>query len=201
MDQQEALDQIKVIRRIMESVSQQMFFSPWQWIEWGVLGILGSLATIYLWHQQQVSEVLFLWIAIFVVGGVAESSIWLKSAQRRGVEPFHPFVKKTWSIAGLIMLLALILSAVFIRAGQLLYLPGLWLLDLGVIVLVIVILISKKEMLLIGGELLAGGVLAVSLLLDDSILVFLVCFGFGSLVMGIYMLIVERKISNKQNAH
>jgi hypothetical protein len=199
MDQQEALDQIKVIKRIMESVSQQMFFSPWQWIEWGMLGIFGSLATIYLWHQQQVSEVLFLWIAIFVVGGVVESFIWLKSVQHRGIEPFHPFVKKTWSIAGLIMLLALILSAVFIRTGQLLYLPGLWLLDLGVIVLVIVILISKKEMLLIGGELLAGGVLAVSLLLDDSILVFLVCFGIVSLVMGVYMLIVERKNANKQN--
>jgi len=35
MEQQEALEQIKLIRDTMQKASQKFFFSPRQWIEWG----------------------------------------------------------------------------------------------------------------------------------------------------------------------
>ena len=48
MEQQEALEQIKLIRETMQKATQKFFFSPWQWIEWGIVVIIGGLITHWL---------------------------------------------------------------------------------------------------------------------------------------------------------
>ncbi len=196
MDQEEALEQIKQIRQMMTKASERILFSPWQWIEWGILIVVGCIVNILFLTRQH--QVLFLWIAIFILGGALETVIWMKKAQSEGVEPFNPFLMKMWGIAGSIVMIGVIFSFVFYQINQPLYIPGLWLIIMGVGLYSISILGARIELFFYGTICLVSGILAVSPLLDYSLYILMVSFGFGGIIFGIYMQIREKQIKSKQ---
>jgi len=188
MNQEEALKQIKLIREMVQKASERFLFSPWQWIEWGVLVIVGCLITYGLQRIGSDNNIIFLWIAIFIIGGALETYIWMVAARGRGVEPFNPFILKLWGVAFTIMVMAIILTFVFINLHQALYIPGLWLMTMGSVMVNFFIMAERKDMLLFGIVQMIGGILAVSFLLKYSLLVGAVFFGIGALIHGIYSL-------------
>ncbi|MBN2410987.1 hypothetical protein JXQ31_04790 [candidate division KSB1 bacterium] len=196
MDQEEALKQIKQIRQMMTKASERILFSPWQWIEWGILIVVGCIVNILFLTGQH--QILFLWIAIFILGGALETVIWMKKAQSEGVEPFNPFLMKMWGIAGSIILIGVIFSFVFYQINQVLYIPGLWLIIMGVALYSISILGARMELFFYGIICLVSGILAVSPLLDYSLYILMVSFGFGGIFFGIYMQIREKQIKSNR---
>lgn len=188
MNQEEALKQIKLIREMVQKASERFLFSPWQWIEWGALVIVGCLTTYWLQSIGRPDNIIFLWIAIFITGGALETYIWMVAARGRGVEPFNPFILKLWGVAFTTMVLAIIFTFVFINLHLALYLPGLWLVTMGVVMVNFFIMAERKDMLLLGIVQMIGGILAVSFLLKYSLLVGAVFFGVGSMSHGIYSL-------------
>ena len=189
MKQEEALEQIRLIREMMQKASQKFLFSPWQWIEWGVLVIVGCLLTHWLQNSGSANNIIFLWIAIFIIGGALESYIWMVAARRRGIEPFNTYILRLWGVAFTIMTMAIILTFVFIDLHQTLYIPGLWLMTMGVVMVSFFIMAERKDLFLFGVTQIVGGVLAVSFLLEHSLLVGAVFFGIGALIHGIYSLV------------
>ena len=164
MNQKEALNQIKLIREMMQTASQKFLFSPWQWIEWGILVILGCLFTYWLQNHGQPNHIIFLWISIFIAGGTLEVYIWTVTARNRGVEPFNSFILKLWGVAYSIMIMSVILTIVFIDLNQLLYIPGLWLMTIAVVMLSFFFIADRKDLLIFGVVQMIGGILAVSIL-------------------------------------
>jgi len=189
MKQEEAMEQIRLIREMMQKASHRFLFSPWQWIEWGVLIIIGYLATSWLQNHGQSNHIIILWISIFIIGAALESYIWMAAARRRGIEPFNAFILKLWGVAFAIMTMSIILSFIFIDLRQALYIPGLWLMTMGVVMVTFFILAERKDLLLFGATQMVGGILAVSFLLEHSLLVGAVFFGIGALIHGIYSLL------------
>ncbi len=187
MNQEEALKQIKLIREMVQKASERFLFSPWQWIEWGVLVIVGCLLTYWL-QSIGSNNIIFLWIAIFIIGGALESYIWMVAARQRGVEPFNTFILRLWGVGCTIMLMAIILTFVFVTLHQSLYIVGLWLMTIGTMWLSFSIMAERKDLLLFGTVQMLGGILAVSFLLKYSLLVGAVFFGIGALAHGIYSL-------------
>jgi len=193
MDQEEALKQIKIIRQMMSRATDKFFFSPWQWIEWALLIIIGCVLTIWCPAVMCKMPLLFLWVIIFIVGGSLETLIWMRAAQNRGVEPFNPLIMRIWGMAGCIMFIAIILSLVFIQIHQPFYIPGLWMLSMGVTLYSCVILGGRKRLLIIGTILLVCGLTALSFLVVYSLYVLMAGFGLGGLLYGVWQLYADRK--------
>lgn len=189
MKQEEALGQIKLIREMMQKASDRFLFSPWQWIEWGVLISVGYIITLLLQKYGQSGYIFFLWLSIFVIGSVLETYIWMTAARERGIEPFNYFILKLWGVAFTIMAMSIILTFVFISLGHILYIPGLWLMTMGVIMISFFILSDRKNLFVFGIAQMVGGLLAVSFMLKFALLIGAVFFGIGALINGIYLLI------------
>ncbi len=198
MKQEEALDQIKYIRDLMDKATDRMFFSPWQWIEWGFLGLAGGLITEWLIKTNQYSFILNLWIIIFIIGGTLETFFWFREAKSRGIEPFNPFLMKMWGIAFSIFLFPIIFTTVFIQIDQAIYIPGLWLISTGIAMFSMVIFSVRKILLFFCETMVISGILAVSIFLKYGLEIFTWVFGFGALLIGILLLIVHPKKGAKK---
>lgn len=198
MDQEEALKQIKLIRQIMYKAAEHIFFSPWQWIEWGLLITIGCALTIWRPFTIQQNHLLFLWIIIFILGGALETLIWMRAAQIRGIEPFNPFILKIWGVAGCIMMIAIIMSLVFFQLCLFLYIPGLWMLSIGAVLYACVILGGRKRLLIYGTILIVSGIVALSFFVTWSLYVLMVGFGFGALFFGFLQLFMDKKNKTRE---
>lgn len=190
---EEAIEQIRHIRNTMAQASKHFFMSAWQWIEWGVLIILGGLVTLYLVHQNKSEHITYIWIAIFILGGALETIIWYRGAQDRGINPLQPFYLKIWGVLFALMMVAIFYTLIFVQIGLPLYIPGLWMLVFGICIFMMVILGDRNDLILMGSIQVISGILASSLLLDYSIHVGTISFGFGSTVMGLYQLYNDKK--------
>lgn len=194
---EQAMQQIRQIRETMARASRTFFMSAWQWIEWGVLIALGGIGTLYLLKHKLSEHIPFIWIALFILGGALETIIWYRGAQERGINPLQPFYLKIWGVMLGLFVLAFFYTLIFVQIGLPLYIPGLWLLIIGICILILVFLGDRKDLIPIGTLELISGILASSVLLDYSIHVGIVAFGFGSIVMGIYQLYMDKKHRSK----
>ncbi len=197
MNNKEALEQIKHIRAMMEKAYEQIIFSPWQWIEWGILVIIGCLATMWLASHQQTSHLLLLWILIFIIGGALETLIWMKTAEKRGIEPFNPFVMKIWGIAGIIMVQAIVLTIVFGHLQMYQLIPGLWMTSFSGLFFILVIMGAKTEILMFAIVLAIGGILSLSILVNYSIILLMISFGVSCIAFGTYSVLNKRTMTIK----
>ncbi|MDZ7724837.1 MAG: hypothetical protein U5R06_19030 [candidate division KSB1 bacterium] len=190
---EEAIEQIQHIRNTMAQASKRFFMSAWQWIEWGILIIIGGLITLYLVHQDKSEHITFIWIAIFILGGALETIIWYRGAQDRGINPLQPFSMKICGVLFALMMVGIFYTLIFVELSLPLYIPGLWMLVSGLCIFMMVILGDRRDLVLMGSVQVISGILASSVLLDYSIQVGTVSFGFGSIVMGFYQLYNEKK--------
>lgn len=198
MEQQEALEQIKLIRDTMHKASQKFFFSPWQWIEWGVVVLVGGLLSHWLIAVGDTRHMTTVWISVFIVGGTLEGVAWILDAQRRGIDPFSPFVLKIWGALGCILLPPIFFTVILVQAHLPLYIIGLWLITTGAGMLMIVLLGERKELTLFALFMLVSGILSASIFLDHALHIGVFCFGFGTLLMGIYALVKDKKDQTKE---
>jgi len=193
MEQKEALEQIKLIRDMMHKASQKFFFSPWQWIEWGIVVLVGGILTHWLIITGDSTHISTVWISVFIIGGTLEGVAWVLDALRRGIDPFSPFVLKIWGALGCLLLPALFFTIVLIQLHLSLYIVGLWLITTGAAMFMIVLLGERKELMLFGVLMLVCGILSATIFIDQALLIGVTSFGFGSLIMGIYVLIKDNK--------
>ena len=193
MEQNEALQQIKYIREMMDKASQRMFFSPWQWIEWGALVMAAGIWTQHMLNRGQQHYILYLWIIVFIVGSTLETLFWMREAQMRGVEPLNPFLMKVWGIALGIFLIPIVFTPVFINIHLPQYIPGIWMLSIGVAMFAWVLLSIRKEIWIFCELMLISGILSVSLFLDHSLAILTWSFGLGGFLMGIYLMLTQKR--------
>ncbi len=187
MEQQEAIEQIKLIREMMQRASHRFFFSPWQWIEWGVVVLIAGLTTQWMLATNNTENIFMLWTAAFIVGGTLEGVAWVLDAQRRGLDPLNPFYLKIWGVFFCLMLPAVVFTIVLVQVHLPLYIVGLWLTTIAAAMFVVVLMGERKELMLVGALMLSGGIFSVSILLEQAVLVGTVCFGGGGLLTGIYL--------------
>lgn len=198
MEQHEALEQIRLIRDTMNKASQKIFFSPWQWIDWGIVVIIGGLITHWLLAMGEETHIFMVWIAVFIIGGTLEGVVWILDAQRRGIDPFHPFILKIWGVLGCILIPALIFTIPLIQLDHSIYVVGLWLITIGAAMLALVLLGERKELLLFSILMITAGVLSVSILVDIALHIGILSFGVGGFLMGLYMRFKEKRQSKKE---
>jgi hypothetical protein len=193
MEQQEALEQIKLIREMMHKASQKFFFSPWQWIEWGVVVLIGGFLSHLLIGRGDTTHISTVWISVFIVGATLEGVAWILDAQRRGVDPFSPFVLKIWGALGCILLPGIFFTIILVQLHLSIYIVGLWLITTGSAMFMIVLLGERKELFLFGLVMLVCGIASASIFIDQALHIGVFSFGLGSLIMGVYVLIKEKK--------
>lgn len=190
---EQAMQQIQHIRNTMAQVSRRFFMSAWQWIEWGILVMIGGVITLYLVQQNKSEHITYIWIAVFILGGALETIIWYKGARDRGINPLQPFYMKIWGVLFAMLTVAIFYTLIFVEIGLPLYIPGLWLLIFGICVFIMVILGERNDLVLMSSVQVISGILASSILLDYAIHVGTIAFGVGSTVMGLYQLYTEKK--------
>jgi len=176
---------------MMSNASERFFFSPWQWIEWGILVIAGCVLNLFFLTNP--NHLLFLWISIFFLGGALEMIIWMRSIQHRGMEPFNPFLLKIWSIAGLFLMIGVIYTLVFFQLAKPEYIPGLWLIVTGLAMYTFTIMGARIVIFIFGTVYVFGGILASSIFINHSIYLLMISFGFGSVLCGIFMFLTQKK--------
>ena len=194
MEQQEALEQIKLIRETMQKASQKFFFSPWQWIEWGIVVILGGLITHWLLAVGDTHHLPIVWISVLIVGAILEGVAWVLDAQRRGIDIFSPFVLKIWGVLGCLFIPGFIMTPVFAQLDLAAYLIGFWLIIMSSVIFVLVLLGERKDLLVMGVQMLICGMLSVSIFVEHALHIGVASFGVGGLVLGLYLLIKEKTI-------
>ena len=192
MKQHEALEQIKQIREMMQKASHKFFFSPWQWIAWGIVVLVAGSATHWFIVTDQQSHIALLWIAAFVVGSMLEGIAWILDAQRHGVELFTSFTLRIWGVFFCIILPPIIYSVVFLQLGLAVYLVGLWLISVGTVMYTLVLLGERRDLLWFGTLMLISGILSFSILLDYAVIVGTLSFGLGGLLTGVILLLKEK---------
>ena len=195
MKQSKAEQQLKYIHEIMNKATHDFFFSPWQWIEWGLLVIAGCLATIFI--RLEATNLIILWLLIFVVGGALETWIWLGSAQKKDLNLSSPFYQKMWGVLGLFIIAGVILSIVFLQVKLPLYIPGLWLLLFGSCLFTLVLFGSRKDLNLFAITSYVAGALCLTLLVNYSLYFLLIFFGVNSTLVGTFQLIKAKKKRGK----
>ena len=193
MEQQEALEQIKLIHETIQKATLHFFFSPWQWIEWGVVVIVGGLATIWMQATDNTEHILMVWLAVFIVGSTLEGVAWVLDVQHRGYDPLSPIYLKIWGIFFCLLLPAAVFTVVLAQLHVPLYIVGLWLVTVSAAMFMLVFFGERRELMYFGIMMLVGGILAVSILIDQAVWVGIVCFGGGSLLTGLYLLIKDIK--------
>jgi hypothetical protein len=193
MEQQEALEQIKLIRETMQKATQKFFFSPWQWIEWGVVVILGGILTHWLLALGDTSHITTVWISVLIVGGTLEGIVWILDAQRRGIDLFSPFFLKIWGVFGCFLMPGFIMTPVFVQLDLATYLIGFWLIVAGSAMFMLVLLGDRKDILWMGLFLLLSGILSVSIFVEHALHIGVGSFGIGGLLFGIYLLVKEKR--------
>lgn len=186
MDQKEALERIRYIKETMARATHSFFFSPWQWIEWGLLVVAGCLVTLVM--SLSSVQLITLWISIFVVGAILESWIWLNAASQKGIEPSDPFYLKLMGVMGLFLLLGMIMTFVLVKAGGPLFVPGIWLLITGSCMFTLTFFGARSDFLFIGTANYLGGILAVTLLVHYSVHILLFAFGVLGILQGFFQL-------------
>jgi len=193
MEQQEALEQIKLIRETMQKATHQFLFSPWQWIEWGVVVIIGGLTTLWMQATNNTEYILMVWLAVLIVGSTLEGVAWLLAVQHRGYDPLSPIYLKIWGIFFCLLLPATVFSIVLAQLHLPLYIVGLWIVTVAAAMFILVLFGERKELMYFGALMLIGGILSVSIFIDQAIWLGVICFGGGSLATGIYLLIQDNK--------
>ncbi len=193
MEQQEALEQIKLIRDTMQKATQKFFFSPWQWIEWGIVVIVGGLLTHWLLAAGDTRHILTIWLSVFIIGSALEGVAWILDAQRRGIDLFSPFVLKVWGVFGCFLAPGFIMTPVLIQLDLTAHLIGFWLLMTGSAMFMLVLLGDRKDILWMGLLLFISGILSVSIFLDYALHIAVAGFGVGGLLFGIYLLVKEKR--------
>ena len=193
MEQEEALEQIKLIRNTMQKASHKFFFSPWQWIEWGVVIILGGILTHWLLAIGDTTHISTVWIGAFIIGGTLEGVAWLLDAQRRGIALFSPFTFKILGLLVCYLIPGFLMTPVFVQLGLASHLIGYWLINMSVVIVALVLLGERKDYLVMGAQLLVCGLLSVSIFVEQALHIGLASFGVGGLVFGIYLLVKEKQ--------
>ncbi len=193
MQQHEALEQIKLIRDTMQKATQKFFFSPWQWIEWGIMVILGGLITQWLMAIGGTAHITTVWIGVLIIGGTLEGVIWLLDAQRRGIDLFSPFILKIWGVFACFLAPGFIMTPVFVQLDLANYLIGFWLMITGSAMFMLVLLGDRKDIIWMGLLLLVCGILSVSIFVEHALYIGVLSFGCGGLIFGIYLLVKEKR--------
>ena len=191
MKQQEAEQQIKYIHDMMHNATHNFFFSPWQWIEWGLLVILGCVTTLFL--NVSSTNLLILWLSIFLVGGALESWIWIGSAHKKGIDLLSQFYLRMWGVLGLFLVVGIILSIVFYQVNLPVFIPGTWLLLLGSCLFTLVLFGSRKDFNLFATTSYIAGILSLTFFVEYSLYLLLIFFGVNSTIVGVYQLIKAHK--------
>jgi len=187
MEPDDALKDIKTIRKLMTQAARPIFFSPWQWIEWGIIVLVGCILTYWLGSHITQSNLAFLWIFLIVLGGFLETVIWYRESKAHGVEPINTFSLQLVLVAFLVFFIAIIFSIVFIQLQHLQYIPGAWMLSIGVALWIIAIFSARRDLVPLGIIQILGSLLAVSFLIDYSLLVTALCLGIGPIVWGVVL--------------
>lgn len=190
MDQNEALNQIKYIKETMEKAGHSFFFSPWQWIEWGILVVIGCIATLFLNLDSNILKLI--WLVVFIIGGTLETWLWLKGSKNRGIDPFTPFAVKIWGILFMFILLGIILTFIFLHVNLPLYIPGIWLILTASCLLSLTLFGLRKELIVFGILLYIAGLLSISIFVEYSVLLAMIFFGINGTLLGIYQLLTKQ---------
>lgn len=193
MDQNEALEQIKLIRDTMQKATQKFFFSPWQWIEWGIVVIVGGIITHWLLASGGTAHIPTVWIGVLIIGGTLEGIVWLLDAQRRGIDMFNPFFLKIWGVFACFLAPGFIMTPVFVQLNLSTHLIGFWLIITGAAMFMLVLLGDRKDIIWMGLLLFVSGILSVSIFVDQALHIGVASFGVGGLVFGLYLLLKEKR--------
>jgi len=196
MEKEQALEQINIIRHYIENATERFCFSPWQWIEWGIFTIVAIGATDWLLVANLPQYIIHVWILFFVLGGTIETFIWGAEAKTQGISPFASYTMKIWGVLFGLFLFGFAFSIVFIHIGYPLYIVGLWLGIMGIISLILVLLGERRELIWYSLVQIIGAIAAISFLYDYALWVGMVVFGFGSLVIGFYQLLLRNTQKN-----
>ncbi len=188
-----AIEDIKYIREIMEG-SKDFFISGWSGIAWGITTIAGVIFTYWAISNISplgISRTLWVaWIILFTVASSVESYYFYKGARDTGRLILSAISAKILTAEIVMCLQALALTFLFIHHGIPEYIPGVWLITTG-------------GMMIVAGLFFPGGIWAFgALTFVAAIVAFimpelgLICVGFtgaASLFWGIAYLVVKRK--------
>lgn len=188
-----ALDDIKYIREVMEG-TKDFFISGWSGIAWGIATIVGVIFTRWIVSHPPalgVSKTLWvLWIIIFTVASGVETFYLYKGSRDTGRTVLSTITMKIFTAEAVMSFQGLALTLLLIHIGFPAYIPGVWLLSLGGLMLV-------AGLFFPGGIWFFGGLIFVT-----SIIAFIMpeiglyCVGFAgavSLFWGILYLIMKKK--------
>lgn len=116
------------VRELFSEAARPFVSFPWSWVSWALLLPLAALLTRPVAETHRAPGVLLLWSVVILVGGLIEGVGIRRGRRRHGRSSLGSWVLR---IQGNLSLVALILSAAAVVAGQSILLPGIWLLLLG----------------------------------------------------------------------
>ncbi|MFQ6083002.1 MAG: hypothetical protein ACE5WD_06555 [Candidatus Aminicenantia bacterium] len=187
MNENQAQEELKFIKEMMKKASRTFIFSGWQWVSWGIIFSIGSLFTYLILIGKEVEEVgnilLFFWIGLSVVGILIEFLIFRKKVFKLGIGLFSKLVIQVTIAECFMTFLGVILTYVLINLNSYQYIPGLWLLVMGV-TFTIAGMFSFKEIIYSSLMLIVSGVIAIVILPNYSLLIFGLFAGLGFIIEG-----------------
>jgi hypothetical protein len=121
-------DDLERARDLFAAASRPFLVWPWPWLAWALLLPAAALLTKPVLSGLGAGGVLALWSLAILLGGAVELGGIRRGRRRHGRTPLGGWAM---SIQGNLSLVALVLSAALLWAGQGPMLPGVWLLVLG----------------------------------------------------------------------
>jgi len=123
-----ASDDLERARDLFAAASRPFLVWPWPWASWALLLPAAALATMPVLARLGAGGVLALWSLVILLGGAVELAGIRRGRRRHGRTPLGGWAM---TIQGNLSLVALVLSAALLWAGEGMLVPGLWLLVLG----------------------------------------------------------------------
>ena len=194
-DVEEAISDIRYIREVLNA-SRDFFVSGWPGIVWGICVIIGVLLTY--WFSSHPPDIdiglsTTLWILWIILGGfasVVETFFFFKRTIESGKRALSALTIKVILSESLMVIEGLILTFVFIHLERPEYIPGAWLLSLG-------ILMTMAGFFIPGGIWLFGLITFLSsivAIIEPSFGLSCVAFaGFVTMVWGVGYLIIRKR--------
>jgi hypothetical protein len=191
MDPTQAARTLEVIRTLMERATQYQLLTARAALVAGALAVLGAASGFWLdpvspWNFGAV------WAAVFVFAAAATVIGTTRRGRQQGEHVWSRQARAVLLALTPALFSALVLSVYFFSRGEHLVLPGVWMLCYGQGALATATF-APKAIAILGIVALAGGAITLFLGATWALLMMGLVFGAGHLVLGIALLVLERR--------
>lgn len=197
MDANEATKHLATIRRIMESATQLTTLPGKAAIGGGIIALAASGVTYAVVNSLDIADiedlpsgpragVVAMWIGVAVLGILLDVILTVRTARRRGANPWSRLAQLAAYAMGPAILAACLLTVKLVQLGEWQLLPAIWMLLYGVGVWTAGVL-SVRAPKALGVVFMLSGILTLFVAAPISLVMIALTFGVAHIAFGVYL--------------